>query len=83
MALTQLCNLADATATSIGTQAYEQSLVAYRHAKASGQGASLESMMTEMKQRFAKKTRKKKAAKPQESPSPENLSGTAPATPEQ
>jgi hypothetical protein len=60
MALTQICNLTDATAIAIGTRAYEQSLTAYRHAKASGHGASLDDMMAEMKQRFAKKSRKSK-----------------------
>jgi hypothetical protein len=68
MALTQLCNLADANITAIGTRAYEQSWVAYRHAKTSGQGASLDGMMAEMKQRFKKSSKKKKATPPEEMP---------------
>jgi hypothetical protein len=68
MALTQMSNLTDATAIAIGTRAYEQALVAYRHAKASGQGASMDDMMEGMKQRFTKKSKKKKATQPAEMP---------------
>jgi hypothetical protein len=75
MAMTQLCNLVDATAIAIGTRAYEQSLVAYRHAKASDQGASLDDMMAEMKQRFVKKTGKKKGTPAAESSAPEDGGG--------
>jgi hypothetical protein len=77
LSLTQLCNLTESTAIAIGTQAYEQSLVAYRHAKASGHGSSLDAMMTEMGQRFAKKTRKKKENKPEVTSSMEKTSETA------
>jgi hypothetical protein len=59
MSLTQLRDLIDATMTAIGTDAYEQALNAYRHAKASGQGASLDGMMAEMSQRFNRKSKKK------------------------
>jgi phytoene dehydrogenase-like protein len=77
MALTQICNLVDATTIAIGTRAYEQSLVAYRHAKASGHGASLDDMMTGMKQRFTKKSRKSKATRSEQSmPSEESPSPT-------
>jgi hypothetical protein len=58
MGLTQLRDLVDATAIAIGSDAYENALTAYRHAKASGHGASLESMMAEMGQRFVRKSKK-------------------------
>lgn len=59
MALDQLRDLVDATTISIGSEAYENALTAYRHAKASDRGASLEGMMAEMSQRFARKSKKK------------------------
>lgn len=59
MALNQLRDLVDATTIAVGTEAFEDALTAYRHAKASDQGASLESMMAEMGQRFARKSKKK------------------------
>ncbi|MBW4526698.1 MAG: hypothetical protein KME18_16160 [Phormidium tanganyikae FI6-MK23] len=65
MALNQLRDLVDATTIAIGTEAYENALTAYRHAKASGQGASLESMMAEMAQRFARKPKQKDDEKPE------------------
>ncbi|NJN86506.1 MAG: hypothetical protein HC881_09580 [Leptolyngbyaceae cyanobacterium SL_7_1] len=65
MALNQLRDLVDATTIAIGTEAFESALIAYRHAKASGQGASLESMMAEMGQRFARKSKKKEGKKPE------------------
>ena len=65
MALNQLRDLVDATTISIGTEAYENALTAYRHAKASGQGASLEAMMAEMAQRFARKPKPKEDGKPE------------------
>ncbi|MEP0981886.1 hypothetical protein [Leptolyngbya sp. FACHB-17] len=64
MALTQLRDLVDATTIAIGSEAYEDALTAYRHAKASGQGASLEAMVADMGQRFRRT--KKKATKPSE-----------------
>jgi hypothetical protein len=76
MSMTQLCNLMDATAIAIGTQAYEQSLVAYRHAKASGCGASLDGMMAEMGQRFAKKTKKKDETQAEVATGGEGQAGT-------
>jgi hypothetical protein len=68
MSLTQLRDLIDATMTAIGTDAYEQALNAYRHAKVSGQGASLDGMMAEMSQRFNRKSKKKaeEPAKPEQ-----------------
>jgi hypothetical protein len=65
MALNQLRDLVDATTIAIGTEAFESALTAYRHAKASGQGASLEAMMAEMSQRFARKSKKKEGTKPE------------------
>jgi hypothetical protein len=69
MSLTQLRNLVDATSIAIGSQAYEQSLDTYRHAKVSGYGASLESMMTDMKQHFTRKSKKKEKPLPEVPPS--------------
>ena len=66
MALTQLRDLVDATTISLGTEIYEDALTAYRHAKVSGQGASLDSMMSEMAQRFARKSKKKEEEKPED-----------------
>ncbi len=71
MALTQLRDLVDATAIALGTEIYEDALTAYRHAKVSGQGASLDSMMSEMAQRFARKSKKKEEEKPEDK-NPEN-----------
>ncbi|MGG6265608.1 hypothetical protein ACQ4M3_06330 [Leptolyngbya sp. AN03gr2] len=65
MALTQLRDLVDSTAIAIGSEAYENALTAYRHAKASGQGASLEAMMAEMSQRFARKPKQKEDKNPE------------------
>ncbi|MGG6267508.1 hypothetical protein ACQ4M3_23395 [Leptolyngbya sp. AN03gr2] len=65
MALNQLRDLVDSTAIAIGSEAYENALTAYRHAKASGQGASLEAMMAEMSQRFARKPKQKTDEKPE------------------
>jgi hypothetical protein len=62
MQLTQLHNLIDATLITTGSDAYNQALAAYRYAKVSDQGASLESMLAEMSQHFAKKTKKPKEA---------------------
>jgi hypothetical protein len=69
MRLTQLHNLIDATLIGTGSEAYTQALAAYRYAKASGQGASLEAMMSEMSQYFAKKTKKAKDTEPVATPS--------------
>ncbi|MEP0898492.1 MULTISPECIES: hypothetical protein [Leptolyngbya] len=63
MALTQLRDLVDATTIALGSEIYEDALTAYRHAKVSGQGASLDSMMSEMAQRFARKSKKKEEEK--------------------
>jgi hypothetical protein len=52
--------LVDATVIAIGSDTVEDALTAYRHAKASGQGASLEAMMADMGQRFARKPRRKR-----------------------
>lgn len=65
MALTRLRDLVDATTIAIGSEAYERALTAYRHAKASGQGANLESMLAEMGQRFARKSKKTEDEKPE------------------
>ncbi|MBW4514913.1 MAG: hypothetical protein KME11_06775 [Timaviella obliquedivisa GSE-PSE-MK23-08B] len=64
MGLTQLHDLIDATLIATGSDAYAQALEAYRYAKASGQGASLEAMMADMSQHFARKPKKSKEAEP-------------------
>lgn len=65
MAINQLRDLLDATTVSIGSEAFEDALAAYRYAKASGQGASLEGMIDEMGQRFRKSKKKKADEKPE------------------
>ncbi len=59
MALNQLRDLVDATTIALGSQAYDNALVAYRHAKACDQGASLDAMMADMAQRFTRKSKRK------------------------
>jgi hypothetical protein len=59
MALDQLRNLVNATAISVGSEAYDDSLTAYRHGQANGLGASTEAMFADLQQRFFRKTKKK------------------------
>ncbi len=56
---TQILDLLNATVTAIGSEVHEDSLNVYRYAKASNQGASMEAMMADLKQRFALPKRKK------------------------
>lgn len=63
LALTRLLDLVNATATAIGSEVYDDALSAYRHAKASSQGASLEAMLTEIKQRFAQQEKRQGSRK--------------------
>ncbi len=58
--LNQLRDLIDATAIAVGSEAYEGALTAYRYVKASGKGASVESIIDDIGQRFEKKKKKKK-----------------------
>jgi hypothetical protein len=60
MAMTQLQELLDDTYTTVGSEAYSAALQVYNYAKASGQGAGLETVVDELGQRFARKPRKEK-----------------------
>ncbi|XGV97032.1 MAG: hypothetical protein ACAF41_30460 [Leptolyngbya sp. BL-A-14] len=62
VALAQLQELLDDTYVTVGSEAYAAALQVYNYAKASGQGAGLDSVVDELGQRFARKTKK---AKPQ------------------
>ena len=64
VALAQLQELMDNTYTTVGSEAYAAALQVYTYAKASGQGAGLDSVVDELGQRFARKAKK---AKPQPS----------------
>ena len=64
VALAQLQELMDDTYTAVGSEAYAAALQVYNYAKASGQGAGLDSVVDELGQRFARKAKK---AKPQPS----------------
>jgi hypothetical protein len=66
-ALNQLRDLVDATAISVGSEAYNQARVAYRYAKASDQGANLEGIVEEMGQRYSRKSKKAKVTEASES----------------
>lgn len=60
LSLGQLQELVDDTYLAAGSEAYAAALQVYNYAKASGQGAGLESVVEEMGQRFVHKTRKPK-----------------------
>jgi hypothetical protein len=57
-ALNQLRNLVDSTAIGIGSEAYNQARIAYRYARASEQGATLEAIVGDFGKRYAKKSKK-------------------------
>ncbi|MEH2137821.1 hypothetical protein [Nostoc sp.] len=60
LSLSQLQELVDDTFLAVGSEAYASALQVYTYAKASGQGAGLETVVEEMGQRFARKSRKSK-----------------------
>ncbi|MBD2451813.1 hypothetical protein H6G76_32780 [Nostoc sp. FACHB-152] len=62
LALSQLQELVDDTSLAVGSEAYAAALQVYSYAKASGQTGGLDTVVEEMGQRFARKSRK---AKPQ------------------
>jgi len=64
LSLTQLQELVDDTCMAVGSEAYASALGVYNYAKASGQGAGLDAVVGEMGQRFARRSRKAKTAKP-------------------
>jgi hypothetical protein len=59
MSLDQLRNLVSATAIVVGSEAYDDSLTAYRHGQADGLSASTEAMFADLQQRFFRKAKKK------------------------
>jgi hypothetical protein len=61
ISLTQMQELVDDTCLAVGSEAYAGALQVYNYAKASGQGAGLDGVVSEMGQRFARKPRKAKA----------------------
>ncbi|QSJ15785.1 hypothetical protein JYQ62_28905 [Nostoc sp. UHCC 0702] len=61
LSLTQLQELVDDTSLAVGSEAYAAALQVYNYAKASGQGAGLDTVVVEMGQRFARKPRKVKS----------------------
>jgi hypothetical protein len=61
MALTQLQDLVDDTCMAVGSEAYAAALQVYSYAKASGEGAGLETAVEELGLRFARKPRRPKA----------------------
>lgn len=65
MAMMQLQELLDDTYIALGSEAYAAALTVYTFAKASGQGAGLESVVDELGQRFVRKSRKEKPQKAQ------------------
>jgi hypothetical protein len=70
LSLSQLQELVDDTSLAVGSEAYAAALQVYNYAKASGQGSGLDTVVVEMGQRFARKSRKAKSqggtVKPQE-----------------
>ena len=62
LSLSQVHELVDDTSLAVGSEAYAAALQVYTYAKASGQGGGLETVVDEMGQRFARRSRK---AKPQ------------------
>ncbi|MEH2077106.1 MAG: hypothetical protein V7K57_22360 [Nostoc sp.] len=60
LSLSQLQELVDDTFLAVGSEAYAAALQVYTYAKAGAQGAGLETVVEEMGQRFARKSRKSK-----------------------
>jgi hypothetical protein len=59
VALSQLQGLIDDTYMAVGSEAYSSALTVYTYAKASGESGGLETIVEELGQRFARKSRKK------------------------
>lgn len=57
LALTQLLELVNDTSMEAGSEAYVAALMVYQYAKASGQGAGLDSLADALGQRFARKSK--------------------------
>jgi hypothetical protein len=60
LSLTQLQELVDDTCVAVGSEAYAAALLVYNYAKASGEGTGLDTLVEDMGQRFARKSRKVK-----------------------
>lgn len=60
LSMTQLQELLDDTCLAVGSEAYAAALQVYHYAKASGNGSGLDAVVTELGQRFARKSRKAK-----------------------
>jgi hypothetical protein len=73
LSLAQLQELLDDTHVTVGSEAYAAALQVYHYAKASGKGGGLDVMVEALGQRFARKSRKGKAAETTIAPQPSSL----------
>ncbi|MBN3943989.1 MAG: hypothetical protein V7L21_07835 [Nostoc sp.] len=64
LSLTQLQELVDDTSLAVGSEAYAAALQVYSYAKASGQGAGLDTVVAEMGKRFTRKPVKSELKEP-------------------
>lgn len=69
LAIAQLHELLDDTYLAVGSEAYTAALQVYNYAKASGNVGGLDTLVEEMGQRFARKSRK---SNPENTPMPES-----------
>lgn len=61
LSMTQLQELLDDTCLAVGSEAYAAALQVYSYAKASGNVGGMDAVVSEMGQRFARKSRKAKS----------------------
>jgi len=61
VSLTRLFEQLEDTFTEVGSEAYSAALVVYQYGRTSSDGESLESLLDDMAQRFARKSRSTKA----------------------
>ena len=64
VSLTRLFEQLEDTYTEVGSEAYSAALVVYQYGRTSSDGESLESLLDDMAQRFARKSRNTKAGPP-------------------
>lgn len=64
VSLTRLQEQVLDTYTEVGSEAYTSALVVYQYARTSGEGESLESLLDDMGQRFARKSKGSKTPPP-------------------
>lgn len=62
VSLTRLQEQLSDTYTEVGSEAYSAALVIYQYARTSGEGESLETLLDDMAQRFARKSRSPKTS---------------------